>query len=376
MSESFDVTSYLAGCHIQPAKVAPAIMKSILDARIAEVDKLESDARDVGDELQESLEAGDGARAVSLEERLREIESDWKEARLNVSEAQDDYYESHLRFEEAKILGSRRLVTLKEIFLPGLIVLVLGLMLYEELVPVSTETSWIFFWVDTACCVLFLGNFFFEQKLSLSKSWYWRTHWIDFVTSIPFPPFFGSADVVRSGRAVRLVRLFRLARLARLFRIFRIVFFFWRGLDQLTSVLDIRLMKRSLILVVTVIVLGAFAINQVEGAAEPVGNGWDSIWWSFTTTVTGGFGDIHNPQTASGRFLTVMLVIVGMILIGVFTATLTTILMPEQENNYDHERHEAFQEGVETALESHRATQAELLSELQALRREIDKREK
>ncbi|MCP3691282.1 MAG: two pore domain potassium channel family protein, partial [Planctomycetaceae bacterium] len=54
------------------------------------------------------------------------------------------------------------------------------------------------------------------------------------------------------------------------------------------------------------------------------------IWWSFTTLVTGGFGDIHNPVTAPGRLLTVMLVITGMILVGVFTATLTSLYVGEE----------------------------------------------
>ena len=44
--------------------------------------------------------------------------------------------------------------------------------------------------------------------------------------------------------------------------------------------------------------------------------------------VTGGFGDIHNPLSSGGRLLTVLLVIAGMVLIGVFTATLTSIFGP------------------------------------------------
>ena len=54
------------------------------------------------------------------------------------------------------------------------------------------------------------------------------------------------------------------------------------------------------------------------------------MWWSFTTIVTGGFGDIHNPQSLMGRVLTVLLVITGMILVGVFTATLTSLYVGEE----------------------------------------------
>ena len=67
-----------------------------------------------------------------------------------------------------------------------------------------------------------------------------------------------------------------------------------------------------------------------------------------------------------------MLIIVGMILIGVFTATLTTILMPDPVDNYDHERHESFQDDVEKALRAQQETQAALLAEIKTLRARID----
>ena len=134
----------------------------------------------------------------------------------------------------------------------------------------------------------------------------------------------GGAEGLRSGRVFRLISALRLARFARLFRVLRMALFFWRGMDELTRVLDVRLMKRSLALCLLVVAFGALSIYGLEGHHRPVDNIWDSLWWSFTTTVTGGFGDIHNPSTSSGRMLTVLLVIIGMILVGIFTATLTT----------------------------------------------------
>jgi uncharacterized membrane protein (DUF106 family) len=53
------------------------------------------------------------------------------------------------------------------------------------------------------------------------------------------------------------------------------------------------------------------------------------MWWSFTTVVTGGFADIYNPETTGGRFLTVLLIVSGMIIVGVFTATLTSLYVEE-----------------------------------------------
>ena len=56
-----------------------------------------------------------------------------------------------------------------------------------------------------------------------------------------------------------------------------------------------------------------------------------SIWWSFTTVVTGGFGDIYNPKTIVGRILTTILILAGMILVGVFTATLTSVMVDKRD---------------------------------------------
>ena len=47
--------------------------------------------------------------------------------------------------------------------------------------------------------------------------------------------------------------------------------------------------------------------------------------------VTGGFADIHNPTSVVGKVLTVMLVIGGMVLVGVFTATLTSVLVRDDD---------------------------------------------
>jgi len=91
-------------------------------------------------------------------------------------------------------------------------------------------------------------------------------------------------------------------------------------------VMDVKLMKRSLRLGVIVMFIGAFVIWVVEGKEHAeVGSVAEGLWWSFTTVVTGGFGDIYNPETATGRFLTILLVVTGMILVGVFTATLTSL---------------------------------------------------
>ena len=138
--------------------------------------------------------------------------------------------------------------------------------------------------------------------------------------------------MLRSGRAVRVARLLRIARVARFLRVLRVIFFFVRGMDKLTEVMDLKLMKKSFIYGVAVLMVGGVIIFFVEeNKGSGVSSLGESIWWSFTTLVTGGFGDLHNPQSSAGRILTVVLVIAGMILVGVFTATLTSLLVVDDD---------------------------------------------
>jgi len=114
----------------------------------------------------------------------------------------------------------------------------------------------------------------------------------------------------------------------------RVFLMLWRGMDKLQDAMDVKLMKRSLKWGLIVMVIGGVAVYYAESAlvsgdndVKTLGGG---MWWSFTTVVTGGFGDIHNPITIVGRLLTVVLIITGMILVGVFTATLTSLYVGEE----------------------------------------------
>ena len=195
----------------------------------------------------------------------------------------------------------------------------------------SRSTLWAFWITDTICCLFFLLNFFFECRLAKSKRWYWKRNWIDFVTSIPLPPIHlllvgaGSMHGLHAGRVLRAIRILRAVRALRMF------LFIWRGMDHLSSIMDVKLLKRSLMYALIAMFGGALLFMTLERIQDGDGGFAEAFWWSFTTLVTGGFADIHDPSTIGGKILTVMLVIGGMVLVGVFTATLTSILVRDDE---------------------------------------------
>jgi voltage-gated potassium channel len=249
-----------------------------------------------------------------------------------------------------------------------LIVVVLGLLFYDLGVDRSPDhplNTWVIFYIDAACCIVFMSEFIFRLSQSDDKKWFIKNNWIDFVTSIPIPPTEG-ARLIRIGRVSRFARFLRVLRLLRLVRF---IYFFWRGMDKLNDLLDVKMMKKSLKWGVFVILLGAFFMYKVEGEMSPANSGIDSfvlsLWWSFTTVVTGGFGDIYNPNSLMGQALTGTLVVAGMILIGVFTATLTSLYVGEETDEINH-----ISDQISSQLDEIRN---ELLTRIDAQQKQIDK---
>jgi len=56
---------------------------------------------------------------------------------------------------------------------------------------------------------------------------------------------------------------------------------------------------------------------------------WDSIWWAIVTIATVGYGD-KVPVTGSGRFVGVILIVVGFTLITVFTGLIASLFVEDR----------------------------------------------
>ncbi|OBK46860.1 potassium channel family protein [Mycobacterium sp. 1081908.1] len=76
---------------------------------------------------------------------------------------------------------------------------------------------------------------------------------------------------------------------------------------------------------VLLVYAASLAVLQAE-RSEPsahIRNFGDAVWWSITTITTVGYGDFY-PVTTQGRLVAVMLMIGGMSLIGMITATVAS----------------------------------------------------
>jgi len=292
-------------------------------------------------ELQEyaTIQLGDGNPHVLAHCRKQcgRISEDMKELDELKLSLTDSIERSLIRERMSKYFRGDKYYTAFQVFITILIMFVLTLLVYDIVAgpdagrPKFLQSD-IIFWMDAACCVVFMSEFLLRLKCADHKRYVWRHHWVDFITSIPIP---GGAQLARFGRFARLARFLRFARLLRFMRLF---FLLWRGMDKFQNLFDVKLMKRTLKWAVVWTIAGAILVYYIEGVPDPTTGEFGeqvkniplAIWWSFTTVLTGSFGDIHNPVTVSGQVLTAVLVIMGMILVGVFTATLTTIFVGEQ----------------------------------------------
>jgi len=316
-------------------ETAPETLRLMASQVEAELKDLQRQAVQLTEEVQHNLEAGDPHTFVKLKKKQTFLRGDIEDCLGREQRIENALEHQHLEAGMIKFLGSSRRLRLLEGIILSLIVLVLGLLIYDSTAADSGRPNWLsktaIFWIDASCCLIFMIDFLMRRSCANSKAWFWRHHWIDFVTSIPVP---GPAQLARFGRVARVARFARVLRFVRVFRAIRVIFLLWRGMDKLQDAMDVKLMKRSLKWGMAILLIGGLLVYQLEHKVAQEDSDVTSIgggmWWSFTTLVTGGFGDIHNPQSPMGRVLTVLLVITGMILVGVFTATLTSLYVGEE----------------------------------------------
>ena len=239
-----------------------------------------------------------------------------------------------------------------------LIIVVLSLISYEMFTRgIDRNVLWVLFFIDLSACAVFQFEFFLRLYHADDKRWFWRHNWIDFVSSIPIPP----ADIINWQRWGRLLRLVRILRLS---RAFRILTFLWRGMDTLVEVTNVKMMKKSLIWILTIIIFGAVLVQYFERGivgGDQVASFSESIWWTFNTVATGEFADLYKPKSLLARLVTTSLIIAGFVVMGVFIAALSSLYRGEES------------EGLRLSQEDLKETLASLKNSHQELKDKLER---
>lgn len=139
---------------------------------------------------------------------------------------------------------------------------------------------------------------------------------VDLLTILPyFCPFFipSGAVVFRMLRVVRILHLFRINSR-------------YDAFNVITEVLRDKknALVSSIFLVLVLMLASSMCMYGLEHEAQPenFSNAFSGIWWSMSTLLTVGYGDIY-PVTAGGRFMAIVIAFLGVGMVAIPTGIIS-----------------------------------------------------
>jgi voltage-gated potassium channel len=131
---------------------------------------------------------------------------------------------------------------------------------------------------------------------------------------------------LRVGRLIKIIRVLRVIRSGKMF------FSIFSRNDSLKS------LKNLGIIIFFLIILFSISIHQLE---KEVNSSFDtlseSFWWTINSTITFSFFQDISPISLEGKFISVILVLMGMVLFGTFIGFVTDYFVEEEDIQEDVE---------------------------------------
>lgn len=119
--------------------------------------------------------------------------------------------------------------------------------------------------------------------------------------------------------------VFRLIRVVRIMRLFRVNAYY----DSLNVITEVIVSKKqqllaSMFIIFVLMLASSLAMYSLEHEAQPTvfANAFSGIWWSASTLLTVGYGDIY-PITPAGQFLGIIITFLGVGMVAIPTGIIS-----------------------------------------------------
>ena len=209
------------------------------------------------------------------------------------------------------------------IILLALISVILVLLGFAEMIDLDSPPYSI---IDLLLWFVFVVDYGWRFFLSKGKWRFIIENIFDLLAILPLNAIF---TVFRLGRIFRLARLTKLLKLTRLLRIVGLTGKLEKKIGKLlrtNGLLYIFYLNSFIVLV------GSSILSVVEEKSFS-----ESLWWALVTVTTVGYGDII-PTSIFGKWLAVLLMLVGIGTIGMLTSALTNFFVkdnPDEQIQFD-----------------------------------------
>ncbi|WP_099974926.1 ion transporter [Lactobacillus terrae] len=213
-----------------------------------------------------------------------------------------------------------------------------------------------YFFVDQLILVIFTVDYIVRFIISKNKKQFFRKNIFELLAILPFSTIFYS---------FRLVKIFRFAKFLQLnqaFQILRIFGFLGKFQKSVKRFLNTNGFIYIMIAGIILMCFSAIVYSYVENIKLST-----AFWWAIVTTTTVGYGDVV-PHTGIGRFVSAILMIIGISFLGIITSAITNFVT----NNETEKSDEKIDKVIEK-LESLENQNAKLEKELSDIKSKIDK---
>jgi voltage-gated potassium channel len=141
-------------------------------------------------------------------------------------------------------------------------------------------------------------------------------------------------------------------RALRLFRLIRVAVVGARVIDQSDSILKRSNTKYAMMVAALIVLLAAVMVWHVEhdNPQSSIHSITDALWWAVTTVTTVGYGDKY-PQSPEGKAVAIGLMILGIAIFGLVSATLASYFI-ESDTNEEYEEMRTQLARVEAKLDA------------------------